>query len=68
MSKQADLNTLHIELSKSAACKVSLGGLRSPYVVRKQAETAQVQLRKAPACKVSLGGLRSPYLARKQRG
>lgn len=68
MSKQADLNPVRVELSNRPACKVSLGGMRSPYLTRTQAPTVQVQLRTAPVCKVSLGGMRSPYLARTQRG
>lgn len=61
---------IHVELSKSAPCKVSLGGMRSPYLVRVQSAPAQVQvqLRSAPVCKVSLGGMRSPWLTRQQRG
>ncbi|MEP6874491.1 MAG: hypothetical protein ABI887_08995 [Burkholderiales bacterium] len=68
MSKQADLNPVRVELSNGPVCKVSLGGMRSPYLARTQAPAVQVQLRAAPACKVSLGGMRSPYLARTQRG
>ncbi len=68
MSKQADQNLIHVELSKSVPCKVSLGGMRSPYLVRVQSAPVQVQLRSAPVCKVSLGGMRSPWLTRQQRG
>lgn len=61
---------IHVELSKSAPCKVSLGAMRSPYLARVQSVPApvQVQLRAAPACKVALGAMRSPYLTRQQRG
>ncbi len=59
---------IHVELSKSASCKVSLGAMRSPYLTRVQSAPVQVQLRAAPACKVALGAMRSPYLTRQQRG
>lgn len=61
---------VHVELSKSAPCKVSLGAMRSPYLARVQPAPVQVQvqLRTAPACKVVLGAMRSPFLTRQQRG
>jgi hypothetical protein len=68
MSKQADQSLIHVELSKSAPCKVSLGAMRSPYLARVQSAPVQVQLRAAPACKVVLGAMRSPFLTRQQRG
>lgn len=68
MSKQADLSLIHVELSKGAACKVSLGAMRSPYLARVQSAPVQVQLRTAPACKVVLGAMRSPFFTRQQRG
>ncbi len=62
MIKQAS----QVQLSKGAVCKVSLGGMKSPFIVRQQ--QPQVQLRSAPVSKVSLGGMKSPFITRQQRG